>query len=38
VAWGETAKVLTDDHLRLAKNMPEAQDPNAPICKPGVAA
>ncbi|QRX83535.1 metal ABC transporter ATP-binding protein [Glaciimonas sp. PAMC28666] len=34
VAWGNTAHVLTDDHLRLAKNMPEAQDPNAPFCHP----
>ena len=38
VAWGDTAKVLTDEHLRLAKNMPEAQDPNAPFCQPEVAA
>ena len=32
VAWGETATVLTDENLRLSKNMPEAQDPNAPFC------
>ncbi|PUA20243.1 metal ABC transporter ATP-binding protein [Glaciimonas sp. PCH181] len=38
VAWGDTATVLTDEHLRLAKNMPEAQDPNAPFCQPEVAA
>ncbi|MBC7489299.1 MAG: ABC transporter ATP-binding protein [Glaciimonas sp.] len=38
VAWGDTAKVLTDDHLRLAKKMPEAQDPDVPFCQPEEAA
>ncbi|MQR01875.1 metal ABC transporter ATP-binding protein [Glaciimonas soli] len=32
VAWSDTATVLTAENLRLAKNMPEAQDPNAPFC------
>lgn len=36
IAWGETAMVMTGDHLRRAKAMAEAWDENAPLCETGV--
>jgi zinc/manganese transport system ATP-binding protein len=33
VAWGDTATVLTDEHLRQAKAMAEAWDETAPFCR-----
>lgn len=38
IAWGDTATVLTDAHLRQAKAMAEAWDENAPYCGNGRAA
>lgn len=38
VAWGDTATVLTDAHLRQAKAMAEAWDEDAPFCGDGKAA
>jgi zinc/manganese transport system ATP-binding protein len=38
IAWGDTATVLTDAHLRQAKAMAEAWDENAPFCRDGRAA
>lgn len=38
IAWGDTASVMTDAHLRQAKAMAEAWDENAPLCQPGAVA
>jgi len=38
IAWGDTAAVMTDAHLRQAKVMAEAWDENAPLCEPGARA
>lgn len=36
IAWGDTATVMTADHLRQAKAMAEAWDESAPLCATAV--
>ncbi|TJZ74789.1 metal ABC transporter ATP-binding protein [Chitiniphilus eburneus] len=38
IAWGDTATVLTGDHLHAAQHMVEAWDDHAQPCAPGVPA
>lgn len=35
IAWGDTASVLTDDNLKIARQKIEAPDPHAPLCEHG---